>query len=114
MTDYLTLYSKFNDFKDVSDCINEVKKLREYYRSQQYEKMTEHINSLTKKYVLETIIWNSVNQNAPVTYQQAYINAENFMQMQGATVIATKVFNYASRLTKQEQEFIESIIKPME
>ncbi len=30
MTDYLTLYSKFNDFKDVSDCINEVKKLREY------------------------------------------------------------------------------------
>lgn len=56
MKDYLDIYKKFSDIKDIKDYIDEVIKLRNYYNSMQYEKMQEHINELTRKYVLETFV----------------------------------------------------------
>ena len=50
----------------------------------------------------------------PNTYEQAYINAENFLQVQGAIIVVKTVTHYAQYLTEDEAAFIESMIKPLE
>lgn len=114
MNDYLKIYEKFKDIKDISDYIDEVQKLRDYYRARQFQEMQNHINSLTNKYALETLFWNFVHNEAPITYEQAYINAENFMCAQGAKIIVEKVHDFKNHLTEEENVFIESMVKPME
>ena len=66
------------------------------------------------KYIVETFAWNAVNSSQPTTIEQSYINAEHFLQMQGAKIIAEKVKDYAQRLNDGEKTIIESLIKPME
>ena len=114
MTDYLNIYEKFKDVKEVKDYINDVILLRQYYVSQQFDKMQEHICELTFKYPVEAITWNTVNRVMPNTYEQAYINAENFLQVQGAIIVAKTVTHYVQHLTEDEATFVKSMIKPME
>ena len=114
MADYLKIYEKFKDVKEVKDYIDDVIILRHYYATQQYSQMQDHIRKLTFKYPVEAITWNTVNRVMPNTYEQAYINAENFLQVQGAKIIAEKVKDYAQRLNESEKAFVESMIKPME
>lgn len=114
MTDYLKIYEKFKDVKEVKDYIDDVILLRHYYTTQQYSQMQEHIRKLMNKYLVETLVWNAVNTSQPTTVAQSYINAENFLQMQGAKMIAEKAKNYAQRLNEGEKTFIESLIKLME
>ena len=114
MTDYLKIYEKFKDVKEVKDYISDVILLRHYYATQQYSQMQDHVRKLMNKYLVETLVWNAVNTSQPTTFEQSYINAENFLQMQGAKIIAEKVKDYAQRLNEEEKTFIESLIKFME
>lgn len=111
MTDYLKIYEKFKDVKEVKDYIDDVTLLRNYYATQQYFQMQDHIRKLMNKYLVETLAWNSVNTAQPTTVEQSYINAENFLQVQGAKIIVKKAKDYAQRLTEDEKKFIESLIK---
>ncbi len=113
MTDYLKIYEKFKDVKDVKDYIDDVILLRHYYASKQFTEMQNHISKLTNKYIVETIVWNTANPSKPTTVEQAYINAENFLQMQGAIIISKVVKNYKQRLSKEEIGFIEITINSM-
>ena len=47
----------------------------------------------------------------PNTYEQAYINAENFLQVQGAIIVAKTVTHYVQHLTEDEAAFVESMVK---
>ena len=76
--------------------------------------MQDHIRKLTMKYPLEAITWNTVNRIMPNTYEQAYINAENFLQVQGAIIVVKTVTHYVQYLTEDEAAFVESAIKPKE
>ena len=114
MTDYLKIYEKFKDVKEVKDYIDDVILLRHYYATQKHSQMQDHIRNLMNKYLVETLVWNTVNTSQPTTVEQSYINAENFLQMQGAKIIAEKVKDYAKRLAENEKAFVESMIKPME
>ena len=114
MTDYLKIYEKFKDVREVKDYIDDVILLRHYYATQQYSQMQDHICKLMNKYIVETFAWNAVNTSQPTTVEQSYINAENFLQTQGAKIIAEKVKDYAQRLAENEKIFVESMIKPME
>ena len=76
--------------------------------------MQDHVRKLMNKYLEETLVWNTVNTSQPTTVEQSYINAENFLQMQGAKIVVEKVKDYAQRLTEDEKTFIESLIKLME
>ena len=114
MTDYLKIYEKFKDVKEVKDYINDVILLRHYYATQQYSQMQDHVRKLMNKYLEETLVWNTVNTSQPTTFEQSYINAENFLQVQGAKIIAEKVKDYTQRLNEDEKTFIESLIKLME
>ncbi len=111
MTDYLKTYEKFKDVKEVKDYIDDVILLRQYYVSQRYDKMQEHIQKLMNKYFVETAVWNLVNHYQPTTAEQSYINAENFLQMQGAKIITKTVKNYAQRLSKDEVSNVEALAK---
>ena len=114
MADYLKIYEKFKDVKEVKDYIDDVIILRHYYATQQYSQMQDHIRKLTIKYPVEALTWNIVHPIMPNTYEQAYINAEGFMQVQGAIIVAKTVTNYVQHLTEDEAAFVESMIKPME
>ena len=83
MTDYLKIYEKFKDVKEVKDYIDDVTLFRNYYATQQYFQMQDHIRKLMNKYLVETLVWNAVNPSQPTTVEQSYINAENFLQVQG-------------------------------
>ena len=111
MTDYLKIYEKFKDVKEVKDYIDDVTLFRNYYATQQYFQMQDHIRKLMNKYLVETLVWNAVNPSQPTTVEQSYINAENFLQVQGAKIIAEKVKNYAQHLSESEKKFIEALIK---
>ena len=113
MTDYLKIYEKFKDVKEVKDYIDDVILLRHYYATQQYSQMQDHIRKLMNKYIVETFAWNTVNASQPTTVEQSYINAENFLQMQGAKIITKTVKNYAQSLAEDEQTFVESITDGM-
>ena len=109
MTDYLKIYEKFKDVKEVKDYIDDVILLRHYYATQQYSQMQDHIRKLMNKHLVETLVWNTVNTSQRTTVEQSYINAENFLQMQGAKIITKTVKNYAQRLSKEEIEFVKSL-----
>ena len=111
MTDYLKIYEKFKDVKEVKDYIDDVILLRHYYATQQYSQMQDHIRKLMNKYLVETLVWNTVNTSQPTTVDKSYINAENFLQVQGAKIIVKKAKDYAQRLTEDEKKFVESLIK---
>ena len=113
MADYIKIYEKFKDVKEVKDYIDDVVLLRHYYATQQFSKMQEHIQKLMGKYIVETIAWNTVNTAQPMTIEQFYVNAENFLRMQGAKIIAEKINDYAKRLSEDEKAFVESMIKTM-
>ena len=114
MTDYLMIYEQFKDVKEVKNYIDDVILLRHYYATQQYSQMQDHIRNLMNKHLVETLVWNAVNTSQPTTVEQSYINAENFLRVQGAKIIIEKVKDYAQRLTEDEKTFIESLIKLME
>ena len=114
MNDYLEVFEKFKDVKEIFDFCDDVQKLREYYRARQFQKMQEHIRALTIKYSLETLVWNTVNTQPPLTCEQSYINAENFLRGQGAKLVVEKISGYKSRLSPDEISFVESMIKAME
>lgn len=111
MNDYLELYKKFKDVKDIADYIDEVEKLRYYYETQQFQMMITHINFLTKKYSIETTMWNLKRTSMPTTELEAYQNAEDFMQLQGAKIIVSKVINYQNYLSQAEKAYIDTMIK---
>ena len=113
MTDYLKIYEKFKDVKEVKDYIDDVILLRHYYKTQQFAQMQDYIRKLTAKYPIEAIVWNAVNRVMPNTYEQAYINAEKFLQVQGAIIVAKTVSHYYQYLTEDEAAFIESKVKVM-
>ena len=109
MTDYLKIYEKFKDVKEVKDYIDDVILPRQYYTSQQFMKIQNHIQKLKDKYFVETAVWNIVNHYQPTTVGQSYINPENFLQMQCAKIITKTVKNYAQRLSQEEIEFVKSL-----
>ena len=113
MTDYLKIYEKFKDVKEVKDYIDDIRLLRHYYETQQFAQMLDHIRKLKQKYPHEATIWNTFNPIMPNTYEQAYTNAENFMQVQGAIIVAKTVTHYVQHLTEDEATFVESMLRLM-
>ena len=114
MNDYLTTFDQYKDVKEIADLIDEIKKLREYYRTQQYDRMQQHINELAGKYLIETLAWNTSYPSMPTTVQQSYINAESFLRLKGFSLLLKNGVNLQERLSAEEMAFIESTIKTIE
>lgn len=114
MNDYLTTFEQYKDVKEIAVLIDEVKKLREYYRTQQYDKMQQHIYELMQKYLVETLTWNATHPSMPTTVQQAYLNADNFLRLKGISMLLEKGIKTQEQLSTEEVAFIESTIKPIE
>lgn len=111
MDDDLNFLEQYKDFKEISDLVDEVKKLREYYHTHQYDRMQQHINELTGKYLIETLTWNATHPSMPTTVQQAYLNAEKFLRLKGFSFLLEKGVKLKERLTSEELAFIQSTIK---
>lgn len=114
MNDYLITFEQYKEIKEIADLVGEVKKLRQYYGTQQYDAMYQHIRSLMAKYLLETLAWNSTHQIMPTTVQQSYLNAETFLRLKGISVLLQKGIITQETLSSDEAAFIESTIMPME
>ena len=112
MNDYLNTFEQYKDTKEIADLIDDVRKLREYYCTQQYDRMQQHINKLTSKYLVETLTWNATHPTMPITVQQAYMNAETFLRLKGISILLQKGIKPQVQLSAEEAAFIESTIMP--
>ena len=99
--DYLDILEQYRNIKEVSELSKEVRELREYYNSQQFDKMQQHINKLMNKYLLDTIEWNIVNRDMPITYQQSYINAECFLRAEGSKILLNNGIDALEKYSNQ-------------
>ena len=113
MNDYLKLLEQYKDYKDVFDLIEDITKLRMYYSTGQYDKMQQHIDNMTRKYSVETFVWNTTYTSKPTTVQQSYLNAENFLRLKGFSLLLEKGIKFNEKLTSEELDFIKSTIKPI-
>ena len=114
MNDYLEILRYYKDEKDIFDLIDEIQKLRFYYSTSQYDLMIKHIRDLTSKYFIETFKWNMVNRMQPISYDEAYQNAENFLRTKGFTMLLQKGYDLSQHLKQEEINFFQQMIKPME
>lgn len=113
MIDYLITFEKYKGIKEIADLIDEVKKLRCYYGTQQYDTMYQYIRFLTTKYLIETLAWNSTHKTMPTTVQQSYLNAETFLRLKGISILLQNGIKTQEQLSSDEVAFIESTIKPI-
>lgn len=111
MNDYLRILSYYRDTNDVLDLINDIQILWDYYSTNQYDKMLKHIQHLTMKYSLEAFIWNSINRNQPLDYNQVYLNAENFLRAKGFAMLMQKGYDLCQLVKQDEIVCIEKMRK---
>lgn len=90
MKDYLEELERFKDIKEIADLCDDIKKLHEYYYSEQYDKMQQHIQSLMLKYPAETLAWNSTHPVPCQTPEQSYRSAEAFLQTRYQAMLLQK------------------------
>ena len=76
--------------------------------------MMDHIHKMMDKYFIETLLWNCVNTVQPTTIEQSYLNAEQFLKLQGAKIIAKTVPNYSQYLSEDEAMLVKSMLKAAE
>ena len=86
MNDFLEVLEPYKEIKEIADIIDETQKLRCYYYSQNYIDMLQHINYLTKKYILETIIWNTTHTERNYSYEEQFSIAEEFLYREAIKV----------------------------
>lgn len=108
MNDFMSIFESYKDIKEIADLVDEIKELRRYYGAQQYDKMQEHIQKLTHKYLMETLTWNSINQTMPTTVQQAYINAKSFLRLKGFSILINRGIKVQDNLSSAEIAYIQS------
>lgn len=85
------LLNKFKDYKDIADIIKEKDELSFYYNCKDYQKFNNFIQMLMNKYYLETKIWNNrPNSVMPITVEDSYINAINFLNTKAAELLVEK------------------------
>ena len=89
--DYLELYKKYKDIKEICEFIDNVLKLRSLYSTMQFDEMLKHIQYLMTKYEKETKEWNKNHNVPPLTYYQYYINAEAFLEAKGKDILIKEV-----------------------
>ena len=106
MNDYLDSLEPYKDIKEISDLIDEVKKLREYYYTRQYDKMQEHIKMVASKYSIESSVWNRSHRTIPVTAQQAYLNAESFLRANGMLILFKNGVKLQGQFSSEDLTFL--------
>ena len=55
-----------------------------------------------------------VNRIQPISYDEAYQNAENFVRRKGFTMLLQKGYDLSQHLKQEEINFLQQMIKPME
>ena len=117
MSDFSATLETFKDIKEIKDLLDDIDKLLALYYYKRFEEMKKHIFDLTNKYFVERVLWNTANRhNMPAEddYRQQFINAENFLIIQGFKKLNELRKDWRKALTEEEISFIESMIKPME
>ena len=79
MNDYLTELEQYKHIKEIGELIDEIRKLRAYYYTQNYVEMQQHINNIANKYIVERVIWNSSHPSSTYMPEQQYSIAEEFL-----------------------------------
>ena len=106
MNDCLPTFEQYKFIKEIDDLIDEIRKLREYYFTKQYNKMQEHINMVASKYSIETSVWNRSHRTIPVTAQQAYLNAEDFLRANGMLILFKNGVKLQGQFSSEDLTFL--------
>ena len=80
MNDLISYLLPYEKIKEIADLIDEAHILRKSYYGRRFSEMYFHIAELTRKYQIETSMWNSVNTKMPADEYEAFRNAEAFLK----------------------------------
>ena len=83
----MDLLEKYKHYKEIKDIIDERDQIRKFIISVDKTGANEYILFLMNKYLLETMVYNSVNPQMPTSLQENLINAEMFLTNLGLSKI---------------------------
>ncbi len=98
MLQYLKELEKYKDIKDIKDIIDDANKLAELYYNNKFNEMYQHIDTIMKKHLFETIEWNAVNKSMPQTPEQHFINTNEFLKTQAIN----KLYEMGKEVSKEK------------
>ena len=75
----MDLLEKYKHYKEIKDIIDERDQIRKFIISVDKTGANEYILFLMNKYLVETMVHNSVNPQMPTSLQENLINAEMFL-----------------------------------
>ena len=113
MNDYIDIFEKFSDNIKVLDCINELKTLRFYYETKQYDQLRDFVQHIISKYPKEAYSWNVKHPIMPKDTDSLYVGAVEFMCVQTIKEISIAVSNYLDFLTEEEKAILDVLIRAL-
>ena len=87
----LEYLKQFREIKDVADVIDEIEKLDRLACQNNWNGVDQHLQDVSKKHIVEKVVYNSVNQVMPQTIQQSAANCRQFLLSLGAEKITKEL-----------------------
>ncbi len=82
---------RFREVKGVADIIDDIEKLDSLVSKNMWDKVEEHLQTVSQKHLAEKIIYNSINNNLPCTIQESAIGCRQFLVQLGYGKITEKL-----------------------
>ena len=87
----LEYLKQFREIKDVADIIGEIEKLDCLAYQNNWDAVSQHLQDVSQKHIVEKAIYNSVNQSPPQSIQQSASNCRQFLLALGAEKITKEL-----------------------
>ena len=87
----LEYLKQFREIKDIADIIGEIEKLDCLAYQNDWDAVDQHLQDVSKKHIVEKVVYNSVNQVMPQSIQQSAANCRQFLLSLGAEKITEEL-----------------------
>lgn len=87
----LEYLKQFRGIKDVADIIDEIEKLDRLTVQNDWDAVSQHLQDVSQKHIVEKAVYNSVNQSQPQSIQQSAANCRQFLLALGAEKITKEL-----------------------
>lgn len=87
----LEYLKQFREIKDIADIIDEIEKLDCLTYQNDWNRVSQHLQDVSKKHMAEKAVYNSVNQAIPQSIQQSAENCRQFLLLLGTKKITKEL-----------------------
>ena len=87
----LEYLKQFREIKDIAEIIDEIEKLDRLAYQYDWDAVSQHLQDVSQKHIVEKAVYNSVNQTPPQSIQQSAANCRQFLLALGAEKITKEL-----------------------